>query len=362
MIISTNREPSLEEFEILCNTMCKYMNDKAKAEPEYYLSKGAQKLEPEVKLALDIAAKGTKFENTIEIISGQRFPDIVAAKYYGVEVKSTKDDKWTMIGGSVAEGTRVEDVEHIFILFGKLHKPVEFKTRRYEDCLCDIAVTHSPRYKIDMELKQGDTIFDKMGITYDEMRKLDNPIDPVVKYFRSILKPGESLWWVNGEDATAGETPAKIRMWKTLSKSEREELIAQGFALFPELFSNSPNKYERFTLWLVANHGVVSSSMRDPFSAGGQIDFEVNGRLYQHLPKKYGQLAASKDRVEEIVMTIDGQTLTATWHVVNADFQNRMKYWIALVAKSAETENFDVEQFLEDLFAESNMHNIDGSE
>lgn len=52
-----------------------------------------------------------------------------------------------MIGGSVAEGTRVEDVEHIFILFGKLHKPVEFRTRRYEECLCDIAVTHSPRYK-----------------------------------------------------------------------------------------------------------------------------------------------------------------------------------------------------------------------
>lgn len=329
------------------------MNDKAKEEPEYYLSKGAQKLEAEVKLALDIAAKGTKFENTIEIISGQRFPDIVAAKYYGVEVKSTKDDKWTMIGGSVAEGTRVEDVEHIFILFGKLHKPVEFKTRRYEDCLCDIAVTHSPRYKIDMELKKGDTIFDKMGISYDEMRKLDNPIDPVVKYFRSILKPGESLWWVSGEDATAGETPVKIRMWKTLSKPEREELIAQGFALFPELFSNRSNKYECFTLWLVANHGVVSSSMRDPFSAGGQIDFEVNGRLYRHLPKKYGQLAASKDRVKEIVMTIDGQTLAATWHVANADFQNRMKYWISLVAKSAETESFNVEQFLEDLFDES---------
>ena len=31
------------------------MNDKAKAEPEYYLSKGAQKLEPEVKLALDLS-------------------------------------------------------------------------------------------------------------------------------------------------------------------------------------------------------------------------------------------------------------------------------------------------------------------
>lgn len=353
MIISTNKEPSLEEFETLCERMCAYMNDKAKAEPEYYLSKGAQKLEPEVKTALDIVAEGTKFENTIEIISGQRFPDIVAARYYGVEVKSTKDDKWTMIGGSVAEGTRVEDVEHIFILFGKLHKPIEFRTRRYEECLCDIAVTHSPRYRIDMELKNGETIFDKMGITYDEMRKLDNPIEPVVKYFRSILKPGESLWWVNGKDATEGDAPAKIRMWKTLSKAEREELIAQGFALFPELFSNSPNKYERFTLWLVANHGVVSSSMRDPFSAGGQIDFEINGRLYEHLPKKYGQLAAYRNRVEEIVMSMDNNTLSNTWHTNNTGFQDRMKLWIDLVAKSAKAENFDVEQFLEDLFNEA---------
>lgn len=333
MIISTNKEPSLEEFELLCNKMCEYMNEKAKLEPEYYLSKGAQKLEPEVKVALDIVAKGTKFENTIEIISGQRFPDIVAAKYYGIEVKSTKEDKWTMIGGSVAEGTRVEDVEHIFILFGKLHKPVEFRTRRYEECLCDIAVTHSPRYKIDMELPKGETIFDKMGIAYDEMRKLDNPINPVVKYFRSILKPGESLWWVNGEDATEGEAPAKIRMWKTLSKKEREELIAQGF-----------------TLWLVANHGVVSSSMRDPFSAGGQIDFEVNGRLYERLPQKYGQLAANKNRVEEIVNGMDDNTLAATWHVVDTGYKDRMKYWIGLVAKSAVGEHFDVEQFLEDLF------------
>lgn len=353
MIISTNKEPSLEEFEELCSNMCRYMNDKAKADPSYYLSKGAKGLEPEVKLALDTVAKGTKFENTIQIISGQRFPDIVAAKYYGVEVKSTKDEKWSIIGGSVAEGTRVENVEHIFILFGKLHKPVEFRTRRYEECLCDIAVTHSPRYKIDMELKNGETIFDKMGITYDEMRKLDDPIDPVVKYFRSILKPGESLWWINGEDATEGETPAKIRMWKTLTKSEREEWIAQGFALFPELFSNSPNKYERFTLWLVANHGVVSSSMRDPFSAGGQIDFNVNGHMYEHLPKKYGQLAACKNRVEEIVRTVDEQTLVTMWHTTNENLKNRMKHWIALVAKSAEMEAFNVEQFLEDLFDET---------
>lgn len=350
MIISTNKEPSLEEFEALCTKMCDYMNNRAHTEPDYYLSKGAQKLEPEVKSALDIVAKGTKFEDTIEIISGQRFPDIVAAKFYGIEVKSTKDDKWTMIGGSVAEGTRVEDVEHIFILFGKLHKPVEFRTRRYEDCLSDIAVTHSPRYKIDMELQKGETIFDKMGITYDEMRKLKNPIEPVVRYFRSTLEPGESLWWINGEDATSGAAPVKIRMWKTLSKEEREDLIAKGFALFPELFGKNPNKYERFTLWLVANHGVVSSSMRDPFSAGGQVDIKVNGNMYKKLPQKYHQLVALKNKVQENVLSLDDQTILATWNEKNTSAENRMKQWIKLVSTSAKNENFDVVQFLEDLF------------
>ena len=37
----------------------------------------------------------------------------------------------------------------------------------------------------------------------------------------------------------------------------------------------------------------------------------------------------------------------------HCEFQDRMKHWIALAVKSAESENFDVEQFLEDLFDES---------
>ena len=164
MIITSNKEPSLEEFNYLCKRTEEIMNAKALKEPEYFIGKGAQKLEPEVKLAMDEAAKNTPFENTIKIISGQKFPDIVAAKYYGLEVKSTKENQWTIIGGSVAEGTRVEDVEYINLIFGKLHKPVEFRVKRYQDCLSDIAVTHSPRYKIDMNLGENDTIFSKMGI------------------------------------------------------------------------------------------------------------------------------------------------------------------------------------------------------
>jgi len=350
MIISNNKEPILEEFEELCNKMCALMNKRAQEEPEYYLSKGAQKLEPEVKAALDEAAVGTRFENTIEIVSGQKFPDIVAAKYYGIEVKSTKDDKWTMIGGSVAEGTRVENVEHIFFLFGKLHKPVEFRTRRYEDCLCDIAVTHSPRFKIDMNLTEGETIFDKMGVAYDELRTLDDPIEPVVEYFRSTLKPGESLWWVNGKDATEGSAPAKIRMWKTLSKEEKKDLVAQGFALFPELFSNRKNKYERFVLWLVVNHGVISSSMRDDFSAGGQVHMEINNKQYNKLPHKFAPLYFYKEKVKEFILNSDETILLETWDENKGYFKDRLEHWIDLVVKETKKEAFDVEALLKDMF------------
>ena len=34
------------------------------------------------------------------LVSGKRFPDIKIGKCYGIEVKSTQSDKWTLIGGS----------------------------------------------------------------------------------------------------------------------------------------------------------------------------------------------------------------------------------------------------------------------
>jgi hypothetical protein len=350
MIISTNKEPLLTEFDDLCKTMCNIMNQKAIDEPDYYRSKSAQKLEPEVKIALDMAAVGTKFENTIEIVSGQRFPDIVAAKYYGIEVKSTKDDKWSVIGGSVAEGTRVEGVEHIYILFGKLHNPTEFKVRRYEECLSDIAVTHSPRYKIDMDLPVGDTIFDKMGIQYEELRKQEDPIGPVVEYYRRLLKPGESLWWINGADAADGAVSPKLRMWTVLNKQDKVDMLAQGFALFPEIFSNHINKYERFTFWLVSSHGVLSRAMRDPFSAGGQVDLTINGNEYKKIPKKYAQLNSYKDKVSYIINNESIETLCDTWHLSVNVVEDRMKTWVKLVSEQASYEKFNVNEFLSNIF------------
>lgn len=89
-------------------------------------------------------AQGTSFEGTIVEWDGRRFPDIVANKFYGIEVKTTTKNHWKTTGNSVLESTRIEDVERIFMLFGKLGKPIEFRGRAYEECLSEVVVTHSP--------------------------------------------------------------------------------------------------------------------------------------------------------------------------------------------------------------------------
>lgn len=111
--------------------------------------------------------------------------------------------------------------------FGKLGgNPIEFLSKPYEQCLYGIAVTHMPRYLIDMRLNQGETIFDKMGVPYDDLRKMDNPIAPVAKYYRSQLKEGESLWWTG--DSSDETVSATIKLWKNVSPEDKRKYTIFG--------------------------------------------------------------------------------------------------------------------------------------
>ena len=285
MIISTNRTAYLTEFKTLMKNVTDWLNRDALIRSNYYLKRNAQLLEDDVYKSLNENAINTPFANTIVKISGQKFPDIVAMKYFGVEVKSSKDDKWMTIGGSVNESTRVEGVERIFLTFGKLVSPVEFRTRPYEDCISGVAVTHYPRYKIDMNLAVGKTIFDCMNTTYDELRFSDNPIGNVVKYYKSQMKDGERLWWAGSEESILEVDELKIRLADTLTPQERQSTTVEGIALFPEIFGNGQQKYSQFVLWLAAEHRVVSPSTRDFFSAGGRGNIITDRAIFTKMPQ-----------------------------------------------------------------------------
>ncbi len=336
MIISSNPKPPLAEFQALMHETTAYLNQQATVQETYFLERHAQKLEDDVMDALVACAQGTAFENTIQKISGQKFPDIIAAKYYGVEVKSAKDTKWVTLGGSVNESTRVNDVERIFLMFGQLIAPIRFMCRPYEDCLSDVVVTHYPRYKIDMQLGEGQTIFDKMGTTYDALRTQENPVREIVQYYKQNLRAGESLWWIDNPQNTAVAENASItvKLWRTLSPEQRDAFIVDGLILFPEIFGDSISKYERFSLWLVTRYGVVSTSTRDAFSAGGKQNIITSMGSFENLPQVISKVNLFKTEITKRLLEIPDEELLECWNVASLH-EDRLAQWITRVCAEA---------------------------
>lgn len=328
MIVSVNPHPPLMEFQQLMKKTDLLLNEDALKRPKYYATRGGNPLEDDVKAALVESARGTAFENTIEKISGQRFPDIIAAKYYGVEVKSTKENHWTSTGSSILESTRVSGIERIYMTFGKLGgNPIEFLSKPYEQCLYGIAVTHMPRYLIDMRLNQGETIFDKMGVPYDTLRKLDNPVAPVAKYYRSQLKEGESLWWTG--DSTEETVSATIKLWKNVSAEEKRIYTIFGCVNYPEVFGGN---YDRYALWLTSQ-GIVDPHIRDQFSAGGQEKMILSSGEVVKFPGVYRRIKTSSDLFFKRMLQVDTMALKDNRIIDMDSFNQRLMKWANLVSK-----------------------------
>jgi hypothetical protein len=343
MIISNNRNPSLIEFSDLVDKTTRKLNDDSKKRMSYYLGRNWSQLEDNVKEILDIVSVGTPFEGTIIKVSGQRFPDIVISKYYGIEVKSSKDESWITLGGSVKESTRVEDVERIFITFGKLTNPVEFRSRPYEDCLYDVVMTHSPRYRIDMNLEQGNSIFDKMNISYNDLRNAENPVNEIINYYRESLNEGEGLWWIKST------TSLKVKFMSSLSSNEKKQIRIKGLSLFPCIFSNSPSKYDRFTMWLMENYNIISPSMRDLFSSGGKGSIVGKNQVFSDIPKVIMNVNNNNTDIIDTINNTTKDVLIETWNERKI-YNDRLGQWIDLVSSMCILENCNTKRVLNTIF------------
>ena len=339
MIISGNKIPPLDQFKSLMMNTDTLLNHEAVGRESYYKGRNGTQLEEDVYDALTRCAIHTPFEGTIQLVSGASFPDIVAKGFYGVEVKSTNKNHWKSIGSSILESTRNQKVERIFLTFGKLGAPIEFKSRAYEECLSGISVTHYPRYQIDMELNDGETIFDKMGIDYDVLRKMDNPVASVSRYYRQQLKPGESLWWAADYDVEETVAPPTVRLWSALSAKEKTAYTIQGYALFPEILSPSNGKkYQRYALWLATSCGVVNTNIRDQFSAGGQVNVVTAKGMYEKVPAAFGRIAKNKDLIIETIISANENILKEYWEHIDIA-ENRVLQWCQLVSLKAGTKD-----------------------
>lgn len=350
MVVSLNPDPHKNEFNKLLNSTIVELNKHAQKFPSKIGKLTGNKLEPYVKDVMTDLAVGSHFENSIELISGQKFPDIVANKYYGVEVKTTTKNHWKTTGNSVMESTRVEDVERIFMLFGKLGAPIEFRSRPYEECLSEVVVTHSPRYLIDMNLEEGKTIFDKIKMPYDTLRQKDNPVKPIINYYKSKLKPGQDLWWIDNESEQSSNLV--IDIWTNLDVKQKADIKNKAMVYFPEVFSNRGDKFGRLAVWLVTREAIVCPNIRDLFTAGGKEDYLVNGKVYRDIPQVFIKLFKSLEDVLEILINTSAVDLNDFWNLKVSE-TNKIDKWIKLVGNNSKTirgaKHLDIEKILKEL-------------
>ena len=274
------------------------------------------------------AARGTTFEGTVKQTRTHAFPDVIANKYFGVEVKMTTYDHWTSTGNSVLESSRIEDVERIYILFGKFGGKLDIRYRLYQECLPEISVTHSPRYRINMNLPSGKSIFDKIGVDYDTLRNDSNPIQKIKDYYRSRLKEGEELWWIDQDGDDKAVSPI-IKPFRGLSEREKENFVVEAMILFPEMFGNSSAKFERAAAYLIAEHNSVSASLRDLFTAGGKVKLKIKGKNVL-VPQLAYRLCVRAKAIEKRIRELDAETITYYWRSDKLE-SDRLRQWKKLL-------------------------------
>jgi len=351
MIISGNSEPSRREFDFLLGSTISELNIHAQKSTRKVAALLGRALEPFVKDIMAEKAIGTPFENSIELIGGQKFPDIVAKKFYGLEVKTTTQNHWKTTGNSVLEGTRVDGVDRIFILFAKLAPPIEFRCRSYDEVLSEVVVTHSPRYLIDMNLAKGNTIFDKINMPYDTLRKKENPIKPIVDYYKSKLKPGEELWWMDSDD-NSRPSSIVIKIWNNLSLKEKNKHKNRAMVYFPELFGSSSDKFGRLAIWLVTREAVVCPNVRDLFTAGGKSDYLINKKTYKNIPRVFLNLFYNMPRILEVIINTSAFELSEYWNITTTE-KTKLFDWINLVdqhsKKIPDAKHLNIKKLLTEL-------------
>lgn len=279
------------------------------------------------------------------------FPDIVISfsdgTRFGIEVKSSTgtSKSWKINGNSVLGSTK-EAVDDIYIVFGKTaigHQ--EFRYKRYEDSVSNVVVTHSPRYLIDLDIDEDETFFSKSGLSYDQLSSSEDPIGLITTYFK---QQGLHAWWL------AESTPATIRMFSDLRPEEQKKLIAYCFVHFPEVFSKRRDKYRRSAMWLVSDQSIVSSCLRDNFTASGKVDLIVNGTTYRNVPQIFSRLQQRKLEIIAELSEASSEQLKEDWHSdkeIPLSLEDRIPLWIDAAIRLSIVEGTTA-RYLHDLLSD----------
>jgi hypothetical protein len=268
-----------KDFEGILESACKQLTNEAQQE----IFKTSPQFENRVR---EVLRDLTTFDTSIEIDFNphpQAFPDIAVGSF-GVEVKFTLNDTWRSVANSVLETNRIETVEKVYLVFGKMGGTPEVKWGDYEKSVMHVRTSHVPRFEV--EIAAGHSLFELMGISYDEFRKLamEDKMKHIRTYARSRLQKGERLWWLDDNADAEHTLPIQARLYTNLPTEEKTRLRAEAALLCPSVVKSgrAKNKYDDAVLYLLTYHGVICHQARDLFSAGSvaNSDNDDEGGIY----------------------------------------------------------------------------------
>ncbi|MBP7857340.1 MAG: hypothetical protein KAZ98_05655 [Prevotella sp.] len=312
-----------------------YMNDIAREDPSIYMHMSGSDVEVLSCNSMKEVAPSVGFpQERIDLVSGHAFPDIILhACNYGVEIKSTQKDSWTSTGSSIVESSRNKEAERIYMLFGKLGGSPEFRCKPYQQCLSNIAVTHAPRYLIDMDLNASESIFSKMNTDYDVFRLLPETekISKVRQYYIEKARNEnkyEMPWWMEET------TNVNLAFYNDLAPEAKNEILARACILFRSLYSrDGRNRYRPISLWLCNNYSLLCPNMRDDFSAGGQC-YVINGEpLKTPYPHIVVELLKNHDQIKALLHHPDEDILRSISDYWDFSYKRADLYgsWLAMI-------------------------------
>lgn len=268
------------EFEQLLTTVCQKLTSEAQR-TTFKTSKDFENRVREV-VEQTINDPATKIDFDPH---PQAFPDIEIGEF-GIEVKFTTNDTWRSVANSVLERNRIEEVEKVYLVFGKMGGTPEVKWGEYEKCVMHVRTSHVPRFEVEVFPEPEQSLFEQMGIAYDEFRTspMEEKMRHIREYARGRLKAGERLWWLEDSAEPEHTLPIQARLYTKLTTPEKTKLRAEAVLLCPQIVESgrSKSKYDDVVLYLLTYHGVLCHQARDLFSAGSVANpgNDDNGGIY----------------------------------------------------------------------------------
>lgn len=249
----------------------------------------------------------------------QAFPDVEVGAF-GIEVKFTLADSWRSVANSVQETNRIESVERVYVVFGKMGGVPDVRWAEYEQSVVHVRTSHVPRFEVDVSANRS--LFAQMGVAYDDFRRLPmhDKMAYIRRYARGRLKEGERLWWLEDSPDASHSLPIQARLYTSLTYEEKRRLRAEAALLCPQIVRSggAKHKYDDVVLYMLTYHGVVCHQARDLFSAGSVANpnNDDRGGLY----------------IQRALMLLEDAMQEAAYRMEDALF---VEYWGESVAQEA---------------------------